>query len=79
MTLLQRELLDQKVKELRASAKIETFNLDGSKPEALTPAPAAPASRSSVRRQGSRRCVMATSGRPVTAGPASAGDDRAAA
>ena len=43
VTLLQRELLDQKVKELRASAKIETFNLDGSKPEALTPAPAAPA------------------------------------
>jgi peptidyl-prolyl cis-trans isomerase C len=40
--LLQRELLDQKVKELRAGAKIETFNLDGSKPTG-TPAPAGPA------------------------------------
>jgi len=40
--LLQRELLDQKVKELRTGAKIETFNLDGSKP-AATSAPAAPA------------------------------------
>jgi peptidyl-prolyl cis-trans isomerase C len=42
VALLQRELLDQKVKELRTGAKIETFNLDGSKPSA-TPAPAAPA------------------------------------
>jgi len=42
VALLQRELIEQKVKELRTSAKIETFNLDGSKPSA-TPAPAAPA------------------------------------
>jgi len=42
VALLQRELLDQKVKELRAGAKVETFNLDGSKP-AATSAPAAPA------------------------------------
>ncbi len=40
--LLQGELIEQKVKELRTGAKIETFNLDGSKP-AATPAPAAPA------------------------------------
>ncbi len=40
--LLQRELLDQKVKELRTGAKIETFNLDGSKPTAAPAAPAAP-------------------------------------
>jgi peptidyl-prolyl cis-trans isomerase C len=43
VALLQRELLDQKVKELRNGAKIETFNLDGSKPAPGTPAPAAPA------------------------------------
>jgi peptidyl-prolyl cis-trans isomerase C len=42
VALLQRELIEQKVKELRTGAKIETFNLDGSKPSA-TPAPAAPA------------------------------------
>jgi len=36
--LLQRELLDQKVKELHTGAKIETFNLDGSKPTAAPPA-----------------------------------------
>ena len=46
MALLQRELLEQKVKELRAGAKIEVYNLDGSKPTggpAATPAaPAAP-------------------------------------
>jgi peptidyl-prolyl cis-trans isomerase C len=42
VALLQRELIEQKVKELRTSAKIETFNLDGSKPSA-TPTPAAPA------------------------------------
>lgn len=43
VALLQRELLDQKVKELRSSAKIEMFNLDGSKATG-TPAvgPAAP-------------------------------------
>ena len=42
--LLQRELLDQKVKELRTSAKVEMFNLDGSKPTgAPAAAPAAPA------------------------------------
>ena len=41
VALLQRELIEQKVKELRTGAKIETFNLDGSKPSA-TPAPAAP-------------------------------------
>jgi peptidyl-prolyl cis-trans isomerase C len=43
VALLQRELLDQKVKELRAGAKIEMFNLDGSKATG-TPAvgPAAP-------------------------------------
>lgn len=44
VSLLQRELLDQKVKELRAGAKIEVFNLDGSKPTgAPAAAPAAPA------------------------------------
>jgi peptidyl-prolyl cis-trans isomerase C len=44
VALLQRELLDQKVKELRTSAKIEVFNLDGSKPTgAPAAAPAAPA------------------------------------
>ena len=43
VALLQRELLDQKVKELRTGAKIETFNLDGSKPSATPAAPAAPA------------------------------------
>ncbi len=42
--LLQRELLDQKVKELRTSAKVEMFNPDGSKPPgARAAAPAAPA------------------------------------
>jgi hypothetical protein len=43
VALLQRELLDQKVKELRTGAKVEVFNLDGSKPTG-TPAatPAAP-------------------------------------
>ncbi len=43
--LLQRELLDQKVKELRTGAKIEMFNLDGSKPTGAPSAvaPAAPA------------------------------------
>lgn len=40
--LLQRELLDQKVKELRTSAKVEMFNLDGSKPTGAPAAPAAP-------------------------------------
>jgi len=44
LALLQRELVEQKVKELRTAAKIETFNLDGSKPSATpAPAPAAPA------------------------------------
>jgi peptidyl-prolyl cis-trans isomerase C len=43
VSLLQRELIEQKVKELRTSAKIETFNLDGSKPTAAPAAPAAPA------------------------------------
>ena len=42
MALLQRELLDQKVKELRAGAKVEEFNFDGSKatgaPAAVAPA-----------------------------------------
>jgi peptidyl-prolyl cis-trans isomerase C len=41
VALLQRELLDQKVKELRTGAKVEMFNLDGSKPTgapAVTPA-----------------------------------------
>ena len=42
VALLQRELLDQKVKELRTGAKIETFNLDGSKPSAAPAAPAKP-------------------------------------
>jgi len=43
VALLQRELIEQKVKELRTGAKIETFNLDGSKPSATpAPAPAAP-------------------------------------
>ncbi len=42
VALLQRELIDQKVKELRTGAKIETFNLDGSKPTAAPAAPAAP-------------------------------------
>ena len=42
VALLQRELIEQKVKELRTSAKIETYNLDGSKP-AAAPAAAAPA------------------------------------
>jgi len=43
-TLLQRELLDQKVKELRTGAKVEVFNMDGSKPAAAgTPAPETPA------------------------------------
>lgn len=42
VALLQRELLEQKVKELRAGAKIETFNLDGSKPTAAPAAPATP-------------------------------------
>lgn len=42
VALLQRELIEQKVKELRTGAKIETFNLDGSKPS-TTPAPAVPA------------------------------------
>jgi peptidyl-prolyl cis-trans isomerase C len=42
LALLQRELLEQKVKELRTGAKIETFNLDGSKPSAAPAAPAAP-------------------------------------
>ena len=42
VSLLQRELIDQKVKELRTGAKIETFNLDGSKPSAAPAAPAAP-------------------------------------
>ena len=44
-TLLQRELLDQKVKELRTGATVEVFNMDGSKPAAAagTPAPATPA------------------------------------
>jgi peptidyl-prolyl cis-trans isomerase C len=37
--LLQRELIEQKVRELRTAAKIEEFNLDGSKLPA-TPAPA---------------------------------------
>jgi len=42
--LLQRELLEQKVKELRTGAKVEVFNLDGSKPTAAPAgAPAAPA------------------------------------
>ena len=36
-------LLDQKVKELRAGAKIEVFNIDGSKPAAAAPATPAPA------------------------------------
>jgi peptidyl-prolyl cis-trans isomerase C len=41
---LQRELLDQKVKELRTGAKVEMFNLDGSKPTgAPAAAPAVPA------------------------------------
>jgi peptidyl-prolyl cis-trans isomerase C len=43
LALLQRELLDQKVKELRAGAKIEVFNIDGSKPAAASPATPAPA------------------------------------
>jgi len=44
VALLQRELLEQKVKDLRASAKIEEFNLDGSKPTGAPAAtPAAPA------------------------------------
>jgi peptidyl-prolyl cis-trans isomerase C len=43
VALLQRELIEQKVKELRTSAKIETFNLDGSKPTAAAAAPGAPA------------------------------------
>lgn len=44
VALLQRELLDQKVKELRGGAKVEMFNLDGSKPTgAPAAAPAAPA------------------------------------
>ena len=42
VALLQRELIDQKVKELRTGAKIETFNLDGSKPSGAPAAPAAP-------------------------------------
>src|SRR5258708_47290 len=42
VSLLQRELIDQKVKELRTGAKIETFNLDGSKPSAAPAAPAPP-------------------------------------
>jgi len=42
MALLQRELLDQKVKELRTGAKVEEFNLDGSKATG-TPAAVAPA------------------------------------
>jgi peptidyl-prolyl cis-trans isomerase C len=45
--LLQREFIEQKVKELRTAAKIEEFNLDGSKltatPTPATPAPATPA------------------------------------
>jgi peptidyl-prolyl cis-trans isomerase C len=43
VALLQRELLDAKVKELRTGAKVEVFNLDGSKPTgAPAAAPAAP-------------------------------------
>jgi peptidyl-prolyl cis-trans isomerase C len=47
--LMERELVEQKVKELRTAAKIEEFNLDGSKLTAApaaapaAPAPAAPA------------------------------------
>jgi len=50
LQIMQRELIEQRVKELRTAAKIEEFNLDGSKlaatptpaPAAPTPAPAAP-------------------------------------
>jgi peptidyl-prolyl cis-trans isomerase C len=43
VALLQRELLDRKVKELRTGAKVEMFNLDGSKATgAPAVAPAAP-------------------------------------
>ena len=42
LQLMQRELIEQKLKELRTGAKIEEFNLDGSK-LAAAPAPTAPA------------------------------------
>ena len=42
LQIMQRELVEQKVKEMRGGAKIEEFNLDGSK-LAATPAPTAPA------------------------------------
>jgi peptidyl-prolyl cis-trans isomerase C len=40
---IAREMIGEKMKELRTGAKIEMFNPDGSKPAAAAPAPAAPA------------------------------------